>query len=174
MGERCSESWLQVNLILDGSSSPLKYLVNRFRSSTYPRSLQTFDSLCFARGHSRRLSAPRDSTYPSSSRSPYRRFPLIRPLFLLCSSLRIRSSFETKRKVIRCHRVSIQINTHSFASIQSRQVDRSAETIVTNKNRKIARRQIFRARARPQKTAQHSLSRGQRIAGSNSLSAVLD
>lgn len=54
--ERCSESWLQVNLILDGSSSPLKYLVNRFRSSTYPRSLQTFDSLCFARG---RLSAPR-------------------------------------------------------------------------------------------------------------------
>lgn len=38
-------NWLQVNLILDGSSSPLKYLVNRFRSSTYPGSLQTFDSL---------------------------------------------------------------------------------------------------------------------------------
>lgn len=57
--EHCSEGWLQVNLILDGSSSPLKYLVNRFRSSTYPRSLQTFDSLCFPRSRSRRLSAPR-------------------------------------------------------------------------------------------------------------------
>lgn len=36
-----SEGWLQVNLILDGSSSPLKYLVNRFRSSIHPRSVQT-------------------------------------------------------------------------------------------------------------------------------------
>lgn len=35
-----ARSWLQVNLILDGSSSPLKYPVNRFQSSTpRPRSL---------------------------------------------------------------------------------------------------------------------------------------
>lgn len=102
--------WLQVNLILDGSWSSLKYLVNRFRSSTYPGSLQTFDSLRAPLSFAFTLSPPCPMfLYPPLSRSPVppalppaiypriarRRIYTAHPLF----HRRFRYSFKTKRTV---------------------------------------------------------------------------
>lgn len=129
VGERCSESWLQVNLILDGSSSPLKYLVNRFRSSTYPRSLQTFDSLCFARGHSR-LSAPRFHLsvlvpYVLSAVPPHLlpSLPSSISLSFSYSSLRIRSSRQNEGLLDAIGLVFKSIPIHSLRFKAARQID---------------------------------------------------
>jgi len=79
-GRTVARSWLQVNLIPDGSSSPLKYPVNRFQSSTRPRSLADIRfSLLRPERFSSLLSAIGDSLpYPSSSavRTFYHRFSL--------------------------------------------------------------------------------------------------